>query len=559
MIGQTLSGQYRVEEKLGEGATAIVYRAWDFHRGHDVALKVLRPVFSTNVEFNALFKKEAEQLASLRHRHIVHFYDFVSEGDLSFIVMDYIDGGSLKEKLAAAKPGILPQAETLQLIRQVANALHFAHSQGRRHLDVKPANVLLDRTGTGYLADLGLEILMQGGQRNQGGVGTPPYMSPEQCIGTQVDYRTDIYALGVMSYEMLCGVRPFRGDSAGAPPTGDSAARYCWEHTHKAPEPIRQYRPDLPPAVDDVFITALAKDRFRRYHDAAIFANKLEQALTQSVPVSVYDTTTPVIDESDDRSSRSGRTARVFTLLMLIITSVAAGVFLLTQKDSIQQNVGSPTPVADRPTSTRIVTETPFMTSTRIPTGVPGVVTTGDAAPDVTETATEVTWVTPTPPPPSETPPPQVSHTPPPPTLRPTDSPTQTTPPETATPAPGDVAATSTRIPSATPTATATPTPTATRTPTRTPTPTPTPVTVETTIVLTDGSSHANIRSGPGTTHGAIAALPNGSRVTLNARNAAGDWVRIERPNLMIANGWILRALVSASNSQIGQLPVSER
>ncbi len=264
-------GAYEVEEEIGRGGMAIVYKARHVSLGRYVALKILLPHLATDTEIVHRFLQEARAAAALRHPNIVTVYDVGQSDGFYYIAMEYIEGQSLQTLIQ--RRGRLPPQEVVSILKQVAAALDEAHRQGIVHRDVKPSNVLIEaRTGRGVLTDFGVARVMHGGPRlTQTGafIGTLHYASPEQLQGKEVDHRADLYALGVMTFEMLTGHVPFSGD-AGAVVAG---------HLQRPPPSVRQYVPSLPTSVDEALAPALAKDPARRYRSATALARALEQAL----------------------------------------------------------------------------------------------------------------------------------------------------------------------------------------------------------------------------------------------------------------------------------------
>ncbi|MBI1787431.1 MAG: serine/threonine protein kinase [Acidobacteria bacterium] len=225
MIGQTL-GPYRIESKLGEGGMGVVYRAHDSRLGRDVAIKVLPAAFAHDEERMARFDREARTLASLNHPHIAAIYGLEESGGVRALVMEYVEGATLGERLAR---GPMPVDEALPAARQIAEALEAAHERGIIHRDLKPANIKITPDGAVKLLDFGLAKALEGeaqpanpensptlslGATRLGVVlGTAAYMSPEQARGQRVDRRADIWAFGVVLYEMLAGRRMFPGET----------------------------------------------------------------------------------------------------------------------------------------------------------------------------------------------------------------------------------------------------------------------------------------------------------------------------------------------------------
>ena len=279
LAGQTL-GQYRIIEQIGQGGMATVYKAYQPSLDRYVAIKILPPYFAHEPGFSARFTREAKAVAKLNHPNILPIYDFGQERELSFIVMKYVATGTLRGILGEP----LPLEATVDVVRQMAAALDHAHRRGILHRDVKPSNVLLDEGHWVLLTDFGLAKMVEGSAvltASGVGVGTPAYMSPEQGRGEQVDARTDIYALGVMLYEMATGRVPFQAETPMA---------VVIKHiTDPLPLP-RSINPDLPESVERVILKALAKDRDDRFASATEMADVLCAALS-SIPETVCEET----------------------------------------------------------------------------------------------------------------------------------------------------------------------------------------------------------------------------------------------------------------------------
>ena len=281
--GRTLGGRYRIEELIGRGGMAEVYKAWDSERNYYVAAKVLREDLAEDREFDRRFRREAEALARLAHKNIVRFYGFEREGHLAFIVMDFVEGTTLRRRIFDAD-GPLPTDEVLSIVEQVASALHYAHAQGVLHRDVKPGNIMIQPDGRALLSDFGIAKAADAATMTTVMPGTPAYMSPEQCRSEPLDVRTDVYSLGIVVYEMLAGRRPFVGDTTDTG-TGSTGERIRWEQMHATPSPPRRYNLLLPHGVNEVVLEALAKEREQRWPTALAFWQALEGALGAAEPV----------------------------------------------------------------------------------------------------------------------------------------------------------------------------------------------------------------------------------------------------------------------------------
>jgi serine/threonine protein kinase len=260
LTGQTLINRYFMRQHIGAGGMADVYLAWDNVRSAKMALKVLRRDLIHNPHFLQMFAKEAEMLRKLEHPNIVRLYDFERKGDLAFIVMDWVEGTNLRQAIMERR-GPYNAEETSLVLLPVCSALNYAHQNRVYHCDVKPANILLDDNGKVLLTDFGVARIAAEEARG----GTPAYMAPEQFTGNSIDGRTDVYALGVMLFEMLTGGElPFRGESTSTSGT-TSRDRIAWEHVHQpAPSP-RGINSGIAPTLENIVLTALEKEPSMRY------------------------------------------------------------------------------------------------------------------------------------------------------------------------------------------------------------------------------------------------------------------------------------------------------
>ena len=258
-------GRYQVEDELGRGGMATVYRARDPIAERDVAIKVLPPEMLHDPQFKVRFEREAKVIARLEHPAIVPVYDFGEDAGLPYFVMRYMTGGSLSERL---KEGPLSVPEASRLLARLAPALDSAHAKGIIHRDLKPGNILFDEYGEPYISDFGIAKITesQSSMTGSGIVGTPAYMSPEQAQGGTVDNRSDIYGLGVILFEALTGQQPY---------SGDTPMSVVVKHITDPVPHILDVKPDLPLGVDKVIGKALAKDKNERFATCQAMADAL--------------------------------------------------------------------------------------------------------------------------------------------------------------------------------------------------------------------------------------------------------------------------------------------
>jgi serine/threonine protein kinase len=311
-------GPYRIVDQVGRGGMATVYKAFQPSLKRFVAIKVLPDFLATDPGFRARFENEAVAVASLRHPNILTVYDHGELDGVAFIVTEFVEGGTLEDQLG--KP--LPVDHAIQLLGPIASALDYAHARGVLHRDLKPSNILIASDGTPILSDFGLALIMTTSavRLTQTGtiLGTPEYMSPEQCEGDVMTAAADIYSLGVVSYQMLTGRVPF---SAATP-----AAVLIAQIQNKLPPP-RQINPHLSTAAETALMKALAKSPADRFHTAAEFVRSL--AATHVAVIPANTATPPRV------LPRVGGflVTRLVTLVMAIVVLavVGFGAFLLYQ------------------------------------------------------------------------------------------------------------------------------------------------------------------------------------------------------------------------------------
>src|ERR687895_1191543 len=276
LVERALSSSYEIGNELGRGGMGIVYRAKDRRLKRAVAIKVLPPELSYRSEIRTRFLREAETAAQLSHPNIVPIYTVDEEGGIVYFVMACVDGVNLARKLHDS--GRLPVAETKRILKEVGEALAYAHARGVIHRDIKPDNILLEsETGRGMVTDFGIARAVQEGQDARltatgVAIGTPAFMSPEQAAGDkEIDGRSDLYSLGVVAYQMLTGDLPF---------SAASTASMLMKHLTDRAAPVEHKRPEVPPDFAATVMTLLEKEPERRFPSASSFVLMLETAST---------------------------------------------------------------------------------------------------------------------------------------------------------------------------------------------------------------------------------------------------------------------------------------
>jgi serine/threonine-protein kinase len=273
MAAKKKIGRYKILGELGRGAMGIVYRAQDPALDRVVALKtiILADDAEGREEYQKRFFLEAKAAGKLTHPSIVTTYDFGEQDGVAYLAMELLEGTDLRTRL---KEGALPPAEAVEVARQVAEGLGFAHERGIVHRDVKPGNIMLLERGRAKIMDFGLARMRAADHKTVTGMvlGTPKYMSPEQVAGSPVDQRSDLFSLGIVLYEMLTGGRLF-----GA----EDMTQIMHNVTYQEHEPPTRLKPELPAMLDFVVARALKKDPASRYQDAAELAADLSTCFTE--------------------------------------------------------------------------------------------------------------------------------------------------------------------------------------------------------------------------------------------------------------------------------------
>jgi Tol biopolymer transport system component len=385
LIGRQL-GQYTIIAALGSGGMATVYRAQQTSIRRDVAVKVIETKLTENPEFIRRFEREAQTVANLNHPHILKVFDFGNQDGLIYLVMELQAGGSLAARLKAS--GKLSAEEVARYLDQIGAALDHAHGRGVIHRDLKPQNVLLDQDNNAILSDFGIARIAGDMTRMTGSgmaMGTPSYMAPEQWYGRDVDARTDVYALAVMTYELLAGALPF---------TGDTPPALMYQHLNDQPPPLRRLRPDLPQSVEKVLIKGMAKRPEARFQSASEFASAFRESLSGKTPkgVDIAAARRPMTPQQGTetkvsvpvpRAPERRRPSVLIGLGALTILVLSAVIALLLIERAAPPVLPDATPTAlaiqvtdaptETPTATATATLTPSHTFTPQPTLPPAV------------------------------------------------------------------------------------------------------------------------------------------------------------------------------------------
>ncbi|MBP2019715.1 serine/threonine-protein kinase [Symbiobacterium terraclitae] len=270
MIGRVLGNRYRLEERIGGGGMALVFRATDLQLGREVAVKILRGQFGADDEFVRRFRREAQNAASLSHPNIVQTFDVGEDGDTYYIVMELVTGRTLKALIQEQGP--LPVAEAARIGIAIADALAHAHAQRIVHRDIKPHNILLGQDGRVKVADFGIAraVTTDTVTRTGAMMGSAHYFSPEQADGQPAGEKSDLYSLGVVLYEMVTGTLPFQGESP---------ITVALKHLRERVQPPSQLNPEVPAEMDEIILRAMEKEPDDRFDSAVQMRDALADFL----------------------------------------------------------------------------------------------------------------------------------------------------------------------------------------------------------------------------------------------------------------------------------------
>lgn len=335
MIGKMLGNRYEILEKIGEGGMARVYKAKCHLLNRIVAIKVLRPEFAADEEFVRRFKRESQAAASLSHPNIVSIYDVGQDGDIYYIVMEYVSGRTLK-KLIKENDGPLDLKRSIDIAKQVCKALDHAHKNHIVHRDIKPQNILVTDDNIVKVTDFGIARAVNGSTITYNGdvLGTAYYFSPEQARGNMTDEKTDIYSLGIVMYEMLTGKVPFEGESP---------ISIALKHIQEDIIPPSKINESIPKELDQIVLKATEKDINYRYKNVDELLKDLEtfsrnpgelkfkkideNAPTRVIPANEIQKINK-LSNMEEKSKKRGKTLKIFgiaLLIILLLTSLSYG------------------------------------------------------------------------------------------------------------------------------------------------------------------------------------------------------------------------------------------
>ena len=395
LIGRRL-GTYDILEEIGRGGMAVVYRAYQRSLNRHVAIKVLAPQLSFDQQFVERFQREARAAARLQHPNIVVIHDVAHQQGVYYLVMELVEGRTLKQLIQ--ERGSLSPKQAARIVEQVASALDYAHQQGLVHRDIKPANIFVGKDDRTTLADFGIAKAASETQhltRTGMLIGTPEYMSPEQAEGGTVDYRTDLYALGIVLYQMLAGRAPFQ-----------STTPHATLHAviYEPPPPLRQLRPNLSPAVESVVMRSIAKQPTQRYQAGREMVAALKAALAgQTTGAITAPPPRPIAPQPAAAPAARKRSPIVWIVaaLVVLVLLISVAVLLLLNGDGGKEDLPPSVTVI---VSHKTATQAPSSTATAAaPTREPDATATSDstALPPPTEPRPSATPI-----PPTDTPPP---------------------------------------------------------------------------------------------------------------------------------------------------------
>ena len=400
IIGKVLLNQFRVDAFVAAGGMGTVYRVWDLKRNVYLAMKVLHSDLAEDPSAIKLFRREANALKKLAHPNIVPFYGLYQSDNLAFLLERFIDGPSLKELLRQHKGKPLSVEEALIYLKALTAALGYAHAHGVVHCDVKPGNVMVDRGDNIYLTDFGIARHAESTTTTLATAGTAAYMAPEQIRGQQVTPATDVYALGIMLFEMLTGRRPFRGDEVGT--VGDESSvgeRIRNAQLNLLPTDPLQFNENMPDALAQVILTALEKspgERFSSMQALYIEACKAIGTNPEIVPERVEQADSEKLDPPD--RSKTGLWVALGLICVAVI--ILSGITWYLWKYQMPPFTVTPTVTPNLPVTEVVITPstpdpqlptfspTPLPIQTQIPSPIPSATSRPRTSPTITNIPT---------------------------------------------------------------------------------------------------------------------------------------------------------------------------
>jgi len=353
-------GIYEIKSELGRGGMATVYRGYDPRFEREVAVKVLPPeLLHADPQFRARFEREAKIIAKLEHPSIVPVYDVGEENNQPYFVMRFMNGGSLSDRI---KAGIMKVENAAKILDQIAPGLDEAHAKGFVHRDLKPSNILFDGKGIPYISDFGIAKISQGSgtMTGSGIIGTPAYMSPEQATGDPVDGRADVYALGIILFEMLTGKQPYEADTPMA---------VAIKHVTDPVPRILTVNPNLPADMDLIIQKAMAKDRNDRFSTAVEMVQTLKEVAGIFGPEQKNKTLTALktsLKKKTEIAPKKRSPAIVF-IVLLIVAGVGAGGYYFATGNSFGLIPEALTPTSTSAPATATTQPTIESTGTSVP------------------------------------------------------------------------------------------------------------------------------------------------------------------------------------------------
>ena len=345
LVGKTLANRYQINEFIGRGGMAEVYKAWDQERATNLALKILRQDLSRDMVFLNRFQREAQILETLQHPNIVRFFGIETDDLTVFMLMDFVAGSTLQDEIFRAKGKSLDQHFISQIMQSVCSALHYAHRQGLVHCDIKPANIMIDESGKVLLTDFGIARMTDAVTATMVGFGTPAYMAPELVRGEDPTPQSDVYSLGIVLYEMVTGGnRPFTGERAQT--TGMTSEKVRWEQMNLPPTSPKDHNPDVSEELVSVIMRCLAKEPSQRFGSVLELLNALNLEITADLSkterVQNISSASQIGDQSRQKQqaqAKKGSIAKIKApqgklpmpvLMTLVFSGVVLGIVLIS-------------------------------------------------------------------------------------------------------------------------------------------------------------------------------------------------------------------------------------